>query len=173
MSDVLGGDLALTVIILLERKDHEHAIYKLLHAPDASLLPRPQLGRHEIDHRHAHGMKLRSEPEIEIWEVNEDGDIRYSRSRNGHGSEELAIDACDVLHYLADSYCGDLRGIDHSVASCCAHPFAANAEELRVISQKLLQFGDKHRPVLLAGSLAGRDEDARCLVRGRCTFVIC
>src|SRR5947209_8528417 len=117
-------------------------------------------------------MKLPSEPEIEIWEVNEDRDVRFSRSRNGHGSEELAIDARDVLHYLADSYCGNLRRIDDSVASCCAHPLAADTEELRVVSQKLLQFGDKHRAVLLAGSLASGDEDTTCRVRRRRTFVI-
>jgi hypothetical protein len=55
-----------------------------------------------------------------------------------------------MLHHLADSYCGHLGRIDYGVTAGCAHSLAADAEELRVISEKVSQFRDEHRSVILA-----------------------
>src|SRR5690242_8055642 len=103
MTDILGVHAALAVIVLLEREDHEHAIDELLHAPNASLLPRPKLRRDEVNNRHANLVQLASKAEIEIGKVDQHGNVRPSLPCDRHRAEKLTVNRRHMLNDLRDS----------------------------------------------------------------------
>ena len=55
-----------------------------------------------------------------------------------------------MLHHFGNANGRNLSGIDNRLTASSAHLLAANAEELRLSSQKLPQLRDEHGAVVLA-----------------------
>ena len=136
MAHILGLHLPIAIVAFLERKDHQHAVDKFFHTPDAALLPRPQLWRDKIDHRNTHVVQFSGKSQVEIGEVDEHRNIRLARPCRRDRAKELAINGRNVLYHFRDADRRNLRGIDDGFASGCAHSLAANAEELGVFSEQ-------------------------------------
>src|SRR5487761_2624267 len=75
MADEVCRDVAGAVEVLLEGEDDEHAVDALLYPTEASSLPGPELGADEVDDRNATLLEFAGEAEVDVGEVDEDGDV--------------------------------------------------------------------------------------------------
>ena len=75
VADELGGDVAVAVEGLFEGEDDEHFADALLHPAQAGALPRPELRGDEPDDRDAGRVEVFGEAEVDVGEVDEDGDV--------------------------------------------------------------------------------------------------
>ena len=74
MADELGVDTAFAVERFFKREDDEHAVDIFAYEPDALLLPGPELGADEEDDGDAEAVELGGEAEMDVREIDEDGD---------------------------------------------------------------------------------------------------
>ncbi len=70
-----GVDVAVAVEGLFEGEDDHHAVDALLHPAQAAALPGPELRADEVDDRDAEALQLAGEAEVDVGEVDEDGDV--------------------------------------------------------------------------------------------------
>src|SRR3954447_9546075 len=98
MSDEFYFDPVLAIKILFERENHQHLADVSLHQLQPPFSPSPQLWRHVVEDRDAERVKFFREPEVEIWEVNQDRCRGSSLLSRLHQSVELAIDLGQVLY---------------------------------------------------------------------------
>src|SRR5205085_8433538 len=76
MTDKLHGHAAVTVDLLLEGKDDEHAIGDLANRLQPAGTPRPDLRADVIHDRDAEAPHLAREREVEVWKVDDDERVR-------------------------------------------------------------------------------------------------
>ena len=74
VADELGVDAAVAVEGLFEGEDDEHFADALLHPAEAAALPGPELRGDEPDDGDAGGVEVSGEAEVDVGEVDEDGD---------------------------------------------------------------------------------------------------
>ena len=74
MADEFGFDAALAIELLFEGEDDEHAVDVALDELDAVLLPGPELRADEEDDGNAEAVEFLGELEVDVGEVDEDGD---------------------------------------------------------------------------------------------------
>ena len=75
MADELGLNAALAVELLFKGEDDQHAVDIFLDELDAVLLPGPELRADEEDDGNAEAVQLLGELEVDVGEVDEDGDV--------------------------------------------------------------------------------------------------
>ena len=158
VTDEVGGDVARAVEVLLEGEDDEHAIDALLNPTEASSLPGPELGANEVDDGDAALLEFSGEAEVDVGEVDEDGDVGFLLADGADEFAILAVDIGGVTEDFGDAHVGDVFGAYDSLLSGGLHLGAAEAEEagVRVAAGELL---DDLGTVVVAGGFAGGDED--------------
>ena len=160
MSDELGVDVAGAVEGGFEGEDDEHAGDALLDPAETAALPGPELRADEVDDRDVEFFQLARETEVDVGEIDEDGDVGPPLP---DGSHETAIGSIDTRHVtddFSDSHMGDIFGADDAIKSRGFHLFAAEAEAGGV-RMAVAQFGDELGAVVVAAGFAGREKDSR------------
>lgn len=104
------------------------------------------------------------EPEVDIGEVDEHGDIGPLALDGADQLAVLAIDERRVAQHLGDAHVRDIFGADDALLTGRLHLRAAETRELRV-GELLPECGDDGCAVGVARGFAGGEEDARVGVR--------
>ncbi len=100
------------------------------------------------------------EAEIDVGEVDEDGEGGRVALDGGDEAVVARVDAGRVAEDLGDAHVGDVLGADDALLACRFHLRAAEAGEA-CGGQAGAQGGDDLRAVVIAGGLPGGEEDAR------------
>jgi hypothetical protein len=128
MADERGVDVAGTVESFFEGKDDHHAVDALLDPAKTAPLPCPDLGADEVDDRDVQLFEFAGEAEVDVGEVDEDGDVGAAFFDGGDEAAELAVDVGHVPDDLGDAHVGDVFGADDALEAGVFHLFAAEAE---------------------------------------------
>ena len=88
MADELHWHPAISIDLLLERKNHEHKIGNRANGFQASGAPGPDLGADVIDDRHAEPFDLRRETKVEVRRVEDNERIGTLGARGGDEAAE-------------------------------------------------------------------------------------
>ncbi len=96
----------------------------LLHELDAVLLPGPELRADEEEDRDAEAVQFFGELEVDVGEVDEDGDVGAAVADGALELAEFAVDAGQVADDFGDAHDGHVFGADDAVEARrrpCAH----------------------------------------------------
>ena len=93
------------------------------------LLPGPELGADEEDDGDAEAVELLGQLEVDVGEIDEDGDIGAAGADGGFELAEFAIDAGQVADDFSDAHDGHVFRADDAVEAGGDHALAAHAEE--------------------------------------------
>ena len=160
VADELRVDAAVAVEGLFEWEDDEHARDALLHPAQARALPRPELRRNEPDDGHARCVQMPGEAEVDVGEVDEDGDVGEVLLYAADKAAIAGVDAGDVEEDFGDAHDGYIFGADDLDLMFGGHLAPAEASE-GGLRQVAAQLGDEGCAVVVSGGLAGGEEDAR------------
>ncbi len=108
VADEFGTDAVVAIELLLEGEDDEHAVDVFLDELDAVLLPGPELGADEEDDGDAEAVELFGQLEVDVGEVDEDGDRGAALADGLLEAAELAVDAGQVADDLGDAHDGHI-----------------------------------------------------------------
>jgi hypothetical protein len=122
------------------------------------LLPGPELGADEEDDGDAEAVELLGEGEVDVWEVDEDGEIWLAATDGGFELAELGVDAGQVADDFRDAHDGDVFRTDDAVKACFYHARTAHAYETQLGGGLLAEGFHQHCTVVLAAGFACRDE---------------
>ena len=114
MADEFGIDSAVAVEGFFEGKDYQHLRDSLLHPAKTAALPGPELGADEPDDGDPQALTVLCEAEVDVGEVDEDGNVGAVTFDRG---DELAVLGEDVGHVaddFGDAHVGDVLGADRS-----------------------------------------------------------
>ncbi len=160
VADECGVDASCAVEALFEGEDDHHAADPLLHPAEASALPGPELRTDEVDDGNVQLAELTGEAEVDVGEVDQDGDVGTALFDGGDQAAVLAVDARHVTNDFGDAHVGDVFGAHDAIEAGGFHLFAAEAEECGV-GIASVQFRDELRAVVVPAGLAGGEKDAR------------
>ena len=165
MADELGVYVAGAVEGGFEGEDDHHAGDALLHPAEAAALPGPELRADEVEDGDAEFFQLAGEAEVDVGEVDEDGDVGAVFFDGGDEAAVLGVDGGHVADDLGDAHVGYVFGADDAVEAGHFHLFAAEAEagEVGVAG---VEFGEKLGAVVVAAGFAGGEKDTRVGARG-------
>ena len=128
MADELCVDVAGAVEGLFEREDDHHAVDALLDPAETAALPGPELGADEVDNWDVQFFEFAGQAEVDVGEVDEDGDVGPVFFDGGYETAVFAIDVGHVPDDLGDAHVGDVFGADDALEAGVFHLFAAKAE---------------------------------------------
>src|SRR5271157_5054302 len=163
MTHKLGLDTLIAVEGLLEGEDDQHAVNILANQLDAVLLPGPQLRADEVEDRNAEPVELFGQTEVDLGEVDENGDAGPARANGFLELAKLAPDARQMADDLCEAHNGHLFRTDDALKASGGHALAAHAKKLRRLAgggKALFEGVDYQRAVMFAAGLACRNEDA-------------
>ena len=103
---------------------------------------------------------MSGETEVDVGEVDQDGDIGAVAADGAHEAAIAGVDLRDMAQDLGDAHDGDVFGADDALLARSLHRAAAEAGE-GGCGQMLAKVLDELGAVGLAGGLAGGEEDAR------------
>ncbi len=160
--DKLCGDATIAVELLFEREDDEHLVDVFPDEADAVFLPGPELRADEKDHGNAEAVELLGELEVNIREVDEDGNIGPALANGALEAAEFAVDAGQMADHLGDAHDCHIFRSNHDLQTHASHALAAHAEESGGLprgGKTPLERFDEKGSVMLATGFACRDED--------------
>src|ERR1019366_4968970 len=163
MADEFSLNAVLAVEGLFKGEDDQHLVDVFLHQLDALFLPRPELRAYEKDDGNAEPMELLSQPEMDVWEVDENGHAGTPSANGCFEPAKFAIDARQVANDLGDAHDGHVFRAHDALEARLLHARAAHAEEGRGLAdgaELLLERLDEKRAVVFATGLACRDKDS-------------
>jgi hypothetical protein len=154
MADERGVDVAGAVEVFFEGKDDHHAADALLDPLETAALPCPELWADAVDDGDGEFFKLASQAEVDVGEIDEDGDIWAVFFDGGDEAAVFAVDVWHVTDDFGDAHVGYVFGANDALEAGFFHLFAAEAEagEVGVAGAK---FGEKLGAVVIAAGLAG------------------
>jgi hypothetical protein len=177
MSDETGVELGVGVALRLEREDRADGIQVARHGEATLGLPRPELrtdvlddgGLAEAGAGEARLAQLVRETEIEPGVVHEDDDLGLppERPRN-HPGEELPVERIRGKD-LHDAHRGEGGHVEEQLGAGGAELRTAEGGDAQARTGRE-QVGDDLGRMLVAGMLAGHDEDVDLAPRGRSKF---
>ena len=129
MADKFSVDVALAVEGLFEREDDQHLVDVLLDFFDAAFLPGPELGADEEDDRDAKAVELFGQGEVDVGEVDEDGQVWFALADGGFELAEFGVDAGEMADDFRDAHDGYVFCADDAVKACFDHARTAHAYE--------------------------------------------
>ena len=109
-------------------------------------------------------MKVAGEAEVDVGEVDEDGDGGAVAADGAHEAAVAGVDARDVAEDLGDAHDGDVFGADDAVEAGGA--ISPPPRPKSWVGMAGAECGDELRAVVVAGGFAGREEDARIVTVG-------
>lgn len=145
---------------LLKREDDHHAVDSLLYPAQAAALPRPELRADKVNDRDTYFFQFASEAEIDVGEVNEDGDVRAALSDGRDQATVRAIDTRSMADDFGDAHVGYILSPDHAVETDSLHLAAAEPKE-NCSGVTFAKLGNELCAVVVAARLAGREKDLR------------
>jgi uncharacterized protein YdeI (YjbR/CyaY-like superfamily) len=160
VADELGVDVAGAVEGGFEGEDDEHAVDALLDPAETATLPGPELRADEVDDGDVAFFQLAGEAEVDVGEVDEDGDIGAAGVDGGDEAAVFAVDVGHVPDDLGDAHVGDVFGADDAVEARGFHLRAAEAEGGEM-GQAGAQLGEELRAVVVSAGFAGGEEEGR------------
>jgi uncharacterized protein YdeI (YjbR/CyaY-like superfamily) len=165
MTDKGGVDSSGAVELLFEWEDDHHTVDALLDPTEASALPGPKLWAYEVDDWDVQFFQLACQAEVDVWEIDKDGDVGATLFDRGGEAAVLAIDEGHVTDDFDDAHVGYVFGTDDAIQTGGLHLLATKAEagEFGVARAKL---SEELGPVVVAAGFTGREEDARVGGRG-------
>src|SRR6202522_2582689 len=110
MADEPGVDASGAVEALFEGKDDHHAADALLHPAQAAALPCPELRADEGDDGDAQFFQRAGEAEVDVGEVDEDGDVGLALFDGGDETAVGTVDARGVAENFRNAHVGDIFG---------------------------------------------------------------
>src|SRR5579872_385584 len=114
---------------LLKGEDNQHAVDVALHELDAVFLPCPELRADEEEHGDSEPMELCGELEVNVGEIDEDGE---RGSANPHGmleASKFTVDAGQVTDNLGDAHDSHVLSPNNAIETGLDHPLAAHADK--------------------------------------------
>ena len=160
-----GVDLAVAVEGGFKGEDDEHAVDALLDPAQAAALPGPELRADEPEDRDAEAFAVFGEAEVDVGEVDEDGEGGAIALEAGDELAILGEDEGGVAEDFCDAHVGYVFGADDAALACGLHGGAAEAGEGGGWDAGA-EFGEDGGAIVVAGGLAGGEEDARVGVGG-------
>src|SRR6185437_2973418 len=154
VADELGVDAALPVEGFLERKDDEHLGDALPDPAKPAALPGPELRRDEPDDGDARCAKVASEAEVDVREVDKDGDRGETAADGADEAAVAGIDVGDVAEDLGDAHDGDVLGADDLLLMLASHLGTAEAREGSV-GEAGSECGDEMGTIGVSGGFTG------------------
>ena len=131
MADKLRLHTVFAVKGLFKREDDQHLADKLLHQFDAVLLPGPQLRADKKDDGNTEAMKFPGEPEVNLREVNEDGDLRTARADGFLEFAEFAVDTGQMADHFRKAHDSHILRAHDAIHTGRGHAVPAHPEQLR------------------------------------------
>ncbi len=129
VADKVGVDVALRVEAGLEGEDDEHLRDALLDPAEAASLPGPELRGDEPDDGDAEAFQVFGEAEVDVGEVDEDGD-GGPRALDVADEQGIAgVDGGGVAEDFGDAHVGDVFGAHDALLAGGLHAEAAEAGE--------------------------------------------
>ena len=153
-------DISVAVEGFFEGEDDHHAVDALLDPAEASPLPGPELGANEVDDGDVEGFKLAGETEVNVGEVDEDCGPGEAVFDGGDEAAVGRVDARRVFDDLGDTHVGYVFSADDALLSSGFHLAAPEPEE-GGFGVTAGEFSDDLCAVVIAGGLAGREEEGR------------
>lgn len=160
VADELGCYSAVAIEGLFEWEDNHHAVDALLNRAQTAALPGPELRADEPEDGNAEAFDVFGEAEVDLWEVDEDGDIRVVALDRGDQLSILRVDVRRVAEDLGEAHMGDILGTDDALEAGGGHLGAAQPRECGV-GETCVQVGYELCAVVIGGGLSGGEEDAR------------
>jgi hypothetical protein len=121
VGDEPSVDATGTVEAFFEGKDDHHAGDTLLHPADAAALPGPELRADKVDDRDAEFFQLAGKAEVDVGEVDQDGDVGPPLPDGGHEAAIGSVDAGHVADDLGDAHVGDVFSPHDAIEACGFH----------------------------------------------------
>ena len=164
VADEFGVDVAGAVEGGFEGEDDEHAVDEALHPAQAAALPGPELRADEPEDGDAEALAVHGEAEVDVGEVDEDGERGRVALDGADERAVLRVDVEGVAEDFGEAHVGDVFGADDALLAGGFHGAAAEAGEGGG-GDAAVEFGDDLGAVVVAGGFAGGEEDARVGVR--------
>jgi uncharacterized protein YdeI (YjbR/CyaY-like superfamily) len=160
MADEGGVDVAGAVEVFFEGEDDHHAGDTLLDPAEATALPGPELGADEVDDRDVQLFELAGEAEVDVGEVDENGDVGATFLDGCDEAPVLAVDVGHMPDDFGDAHVSHVLCADDTVEASFFHFFAAEAEagEVGVAGA---EFGEELGTVVVAAGFTSREKDSR------------
>src|SRR5262245_44952136 len=154
MSNELHVDPGFPIHFLLERKNHEHLVYKPAKLFQPAFSPRPHLWADVINNRNSGVPYPLAEPQIEIGEVDENGSRRRICFNSFCEPAEEPIKARERTHHLKRSDDRGFADVTLELNARLAH--ALPAESINLTVRELMEKPARDiRAIHVARSFAG------------------
>ena len=160
VADELGVDASRAVERLFEREDDEHAVDEALDPAQAAAFPGPELRADEAENGDAEALAMHGEAKVDVGKVDEDGERGRIALEVANQRAVLRVDVECVAQDLGEAHVGDVLGADDALLAGGFHAGPAQAGEDGG-GQAGMEFGDDGGAIVVAGGLAGGEEDAR------------
>ena len=160
MTNEFGVDAAFAVELFFEGEDDKHLVYALLHPAEAAALPGPELRADEPDDGNACAGEVFGEAEVDVGEIDEDGDVGALLLDECDELAVAGVDVGDVAEDFGDAHDGYVFGADDASLAGLLHVCAAKAGEY-CAGQALVEGSDESGSVVVAGGFASGEKDAR------------
>ncbi len=137
-----------TVEVGLESEEDQHAVHELRNGANTALAPGPDLRTDEVDDRDPEPLELAGEPQIELREVDQDGDGRPALFA---GRDEEILDlpgARQDAERLRDAHDRDLTAVGDELDTLRPQLVGAEAERSQAGTQAL-ELAQHPRAVLI------------------------
>jgi len=132
----------------------------LLDPAETALFPGPELGGDEPEDGDVEAFESLGEAEVDVGEVDEDGDGGAGALDVADELLVLAVDVGRVADDLGDAHVGYVFGADDAVLAGFGHALAAETGE-GGLGDFVAQGIDELRAVDVAGGLTGGEEEVR------------
>ena len=147
----------------LERKEHEHPVDEARDRPYALPPPCPHLGRHVVQNRYATAAQATGQPQVEVGEIDQDGQARPACLGSQQQLAEHAADARQLAGNLGDADDRDLVAVRDRLQAGRCHRVATEPEEANPPSLPGQTGHRLHeaRAMTIARRLSGGDQNAQ------------
>jgi len=159
MADEFGVDSAGAVELGFKGEDYEHLRNVLLDPPQAAAFPRPKLWAYEPKNWNAEAAEVHCEAEVDVGEVDEDGEGGPVMLDRGDECAILRVDIRRVADHFREAHVGDVFGADDAVLASGLHRGTTEAGEGGQRNTGA-EFRDDLGSVMVARGFAGGEKNA-------------
>src|SRR5579862_6849871 len=122
-------DATFAVKLFFEREDDQRLVDVVADQPDASLPPRPELGRDVIHGWNAALLHLPGHSPVERGGVDDNGEVRLAAVGLFNQVPIKSEDFRKMAENLGDTDDGEIFGVDHGFVARGAHAVATDTEK--------------------------------------------
>ncbi len=149
VADEFGVDVAGAVEGGFEGEDDQHAVDEALYPAQAAALPGPELRADEPEDGDAEALAVHGEAEVDVGEVDEDGERGWVAFDGADECAVLRVDVEGVAEDFGEAHVGDVFGTDDALLAGGFHGAAAEAGEAGS-GDAAVELGDDGGAVVIA-----------------------